>query len=114
MTTTQQQHKISWRTSKELSGHAWRFFLSPEEHDAANMSAPAHDAWLACNKVWSALNPSEQNIVRDFHTGMLQGFTASYIVTRIAKDNHTTSEHVWKVVNNASRLWAIERGVADE
>lgn len=114
MTITQQQHKINWKSSKELSGHAWRFFLSPEKRDTASMTEPAHNAWMACDKVWSALNPSEQKIVRDFHTGMLQGFTASHIVARIAKDNHTTSEHVWKVVNTASRMWAIERGVADE
>ena len=111
------QFTQNWQHAETLARHAWKFYLNYTNATIDTMSRPSYSAWIACNMVWDKLKPSEQEIVRAFHAiraapddpgGM------EYQVSRLAAERHVTSDYVWLTVRKAWKMWAIERGLADE
>lgn len=82
------------------------------------MSKPTYLSWVACNTVWNRLKPSEQEIIRGFHTLRTDPNDKEKSLNRqmkmLASNQRVTVEYVWMVVNKSWQLWAIERGIADE
>ena len=115
--TTKPQFTQHWKHSESLARHAWRCYLKRPDVTVDAMSKPSYHAWAACNAVWDRLKPSEQEIVKAFHAiraspddpGKME-----YQVSRLAAEKHVTSDYVWQTVRKAWKMWAIERGLADE
>ena len=107
-----------------LARHAWRCYLNRPDVNTDRMSKPSYAAWIACDTVWDRLRPSEQDIVKAFHSipaGYGQHTAANGTLTSfdqalktMASVRHISIDYVWTVVRKAYRMWAIERGLADE
>lgn len=82
------------------------------------MSKPSYAAWAACNTVWDKLNPAEQALVKEFHAIRFSpdgsGVSLDDHVSQLAQEKHVPPDYVWTTIKNVWRMWAIERGLADE
>lgn len=103
-----------WRWSETLARHAWRWYLNRPDVTVNQMTRASHEAWIACNTVYNRLRASEREILQlYFHTGN-DPSEAAETLRKWAHDNGTEVWRMMRVIKAAYRMWAIERGLADE
>lgn len=73
------------------------------------MSRPCYHAWFACSAIWDKLRPPEKDVVKFFHSSRDTPSLEAYA------DKHGLSvEYCWKTIKGSWRMWAVERGLADD
>lgn len=102
----------SWKASRNYTKHMWRFYFAKQNITIDQMSAASRNAWIACNTAYSRLNRAEQNIAQIYFSA--EHGTEKDVITEYSVNYNEPEWSVYKVVNKALRLAAIERGIADE
>jgi len=96
--TTKPQFTQRWQHAEALALHAWRCYINRPEVTVDVMSQASYLSWAACNTVWNQLTQNEKDVLSAFFTN------------RFAKSDYCTRQ----VINKALKMWAMERGLADE
>lgn len=84
-----------------------------------DMSKPTYDMWVACDRVWKRLTDDEQKVVKYIHLGKsTEIYSSTAVIAKLysqyAIQNGITIESVRHIIDKAWKMWAIERGLADE
>lgn len=102
----------SWKASRNYTKHMWRFYFAKQNITIDQMSAASRNAWIACNTAYSRLDRAEQNIAQIYFSA--EHGTEKDVITEYSVNYNEPEWSVYKVINKALRLAAIERGIADE
>jgi len=90
----------------------WRFYIQKPNATIDEMSPSSRLAWFACYRVYTRLLPNDQETVTEYYSIPWENRTADPVSTA-AKILNRTEQDVRRVIDNAVRMAAIERGLAD-